>query len=448
KAVFTRPGYVEYRWEKKGWGDLLLLAHPLHLRLLDASGSANVIEDFKYRSIDGDLVGIVGDSWLLKTDPVSTTWNSTNGVSEDGVQEIVNALSKDVTALDSSPIQTTSSYFYGKAIARAARLALIAEEVGFPDVIPAVLSFLRTYITPWLDGSFNGNGFLYDPKWGGLITKQGSTDSGADFGFGVFNDHHYHLGYFLYAIAVLAKFDPSWGRKFKPQAYSIMADFINLSGSNYARLRCFDLWKLHSWAGGLTEFADGRNQESTSEAVNAYYSAALMGLSYGDAHLVAIGSTLAAFEIAAAETWWHVREGDGMYEDDFSRENRVVGVLWANKRDSGLWFAPAEWRECRLGIQVLPLLPVTEDLFRDVGFVKELVKWALPALTREGVTDGWKGFVYALEGVYEKEEALAKIRSLNGFDDGNSLSNLLWWVYSRGEDEGGVRGGWFGHYCH
>lgn len=450
EASFSRPGFLEYRWEKKGWGDLLLLAHPLHLRLLDPESSTLVLENFKYRSIDGDLVGVVGDSWILKTDLVATTWCSTNGLNEDGVEEVISALSKDINALNSSPIQTTSSYFYGKSVARAARLALIAYEANSSDLIPTVLQFLRSSITPWLDGSFNGNGFLYEPKWGGLVSKQGSTDSGADFGFGVYNDHHYHLGYFLYSIAVLAKFDPAWGRKFRPQAYSLMADFMNLSrrsGSSYARLRCFDLWKLHSWAGGVTEFADGRNQESTSEAVNAYYSAALLGLSYGDTHLVAIGSTLASLEIAAAETWWHVREGEGMYEDDFSRENRVVGVLWANKRDSGLWFAPPEWRECRMGIQVLPLLPITEDLFRDVGFLKELVKWTSPALAREGVGEGWKGFVYAMEGVYDKEDALVKIRSLNGFDDGNSLSNLLWWVHSRGE-EGGVRGGWFGHYCH
>ncbi|URD92104.1 Glycosyl hydrolase family 81 [Musa troglodytarum] len=367
--------------------------------------------------IDGELVGVVGDSWLLKTETIPITWHSTKGTNEDGYAEIISALSKDVNGLTSAPITTTSSYFYGKAIARAARLALIADEVGFPDVIPIVQQFLKDSITPWLDGSFNGNGFLYDPKWGGMVTKQGSTDSGADFGFGIFNDHHYHLGYFLYAIAVLAKFDPSWARKYRPQAYSMMADFMTLSRkqqAKYTRLRCFDVWKLHSWAGGLTEFADGRNQESTSEAVNAYYSAALMGLSYGDTHLVSIGSTLAAFEIQAAETWWHVKEGEGLYEDDFTRENRVVGVLWANKRDSGLWFAPAEWKECRLGIQVLPLLPITEVLFHDVGFVQELVKWTLPALSREGVGEGWKGFVYAMEGVYDKETALEKTRGLNG----------------------------------
>lgn len=456
-AVFTKPFCLEYKFEKKGWGDLLMLAHPLHLKLLSRDDcDVTVLEDFKYNSIDGDLVGIVGDSWVLKPDSVSVTWHSINGIAEESYAEIVSALSKDVDALNSSPITTTSSYFYGKLIARAARLALIAEEVCYLDVIPVIRKFLKDTIEPWLDGTFSANGFLYDGKWGGIVTKQGSVDSGADFGFGVYNDHHYHLGYFVYAIAVLAKIDPAWGRKYRPQAYSLMADFMNLGrneNSNYPRLRCFDLYKLHSWAGGLTEFADGRNQESTSEAVNAYYSAALMGLAYGDTHLVATGSVLASMEIQAAQTWWHVREQDTLYSQDFTRENRVVGVLWANKRDSGLWFAPPDWRECRLGIQLLPLLPITEVLFSDIRFARELVKWTLPALGREGVGEGWKGFVYALEGIYDKENALQKIRNLNGYDDGNSLTNLLWWIHSRGDEEEEGCGGvgkfcWFRHYSH
>ena len=82
-----------------------------------------------------------------------------------------------------------------------------------------------------------------------------------------------------------------------------------------------------------------------------------------------------------------------MCEQVFTRENKVVGVLWSNKRDSGLWFAPPEWRECRLGIQVLPLLPITEVLFSDVEFVRELMKWTLPGLQRKGVGEGWKGFM-------------------------------------------------------
>ncbi|CAJ2665948.1 unnamed protein product [Trifolium pratense] len=436
-AVIKEPFSVEYKFEKKGSGDLLLLAHPLHVQLLSKNDSnVTVLDDFKYKSIDGDLVGVVGDSWLLKTDPVSVTWHSSKGVKEESHDEIVSSLLKDVENLKSSPITTASSYFYGKLIARAARLALIAEEVNYLDAIPSVKKYLKESIEPWLDGTFNGNGFLFDKKWGGIITKQGSTDTGADFGFGIYNDHHYHLGYFLYGIAVLAKIDPIWGGKYKSQAYSLLEDFMNLntsSNSNYTRLRCFDLYKLHSWAGGLTEFADGRNQESTSEAVNAYYSAALIGMAYDDAELAANASTLTSLEILAAKMWWHVKEGQNLYEEDFTKENRMMGVLWSNKRDSGLWFAPAAWKECRLGIQLLPLVPISDVLFSNVDYVKELVEWTLNALNREGVEEGWKGFVYALQGIYDNESGLKNIKGLKGFDDGNSLTNLLWWIHSRSD---------------
>jgi endo-1,3(4)-beta-glucanase len=154
-------------------------------------------------------------------------------------------------------------------------------------------------------------------------------------------------------------------------------------------------------------------------------------MAYGDKELAANASTLTSLEILAAKMWWHVKEGGNLYEEDFTKENRMMGVLWSNKRDSGLWFAPPAWKECRLGIQLLPLLPISEVLFSNVDFVKELVEWTLPALNREGVGEGWKGFVYALQGIYDNESGLKNMKELNGFDDGNSLTNLLWWIHSR-----------------
>ncbi|KAI3885593.1 hypothetical protein MKX03_009291 [Papaver bracteatum] len=428
-AAFSRPFCLEYKWETKGLGNLLILAHPLHLQLLSSDEcNIEVLDELIYESMDGNLTGVVGDSWVLKTNLIPVSWHSIRGVDNKAIRELVSALITDVEGLNSKAITTDSSYFYGKLIARAVRLTFIAEEIYLLHVIPEVVEFLKDSTEPWLDG----NGFLFDPKWGGIVCKKCLVDSKEDFGFGVFyNNHHYHFGHFLYAIAVLARFDPSWGEKYMPQAYSLMADFMNFNtkmNPHYPRLRNFDLWKLHSWAGGLTEFADGRNQQSTSEAVNAYYSAALLGLSYGDMELVAISSTIAAMEIQAAQTWWHVKEGSGrQYEHEFSKQNRVVGVLWANKRDSGLWFAPPGWRECRVGIQVLPLSPITEILFSDLVFVRELVKWVSPALA----TENWKGFAYALEGLYNKESALQKIRSLEKYEDGNSRTNSLWWIHSR-----------------
>ncbi|QHO09482.1 hypothetical protein HN51_067977 [Arachis hypogaea] len=441
-ALFTKPYCVEYKWEKRGFGngDLLMLAHPLHLQLLSKDeGNVTVLQDFKYRSIDGDLVGVVGDSWLLKADHVPMNWYSTRGVKEESFDEIKSALSKDVAALCSSEITTISAYYYGKFIARAARLALIAEEIGFLEVIPSVKKFLHETIQPWLDGTFDDNGFLYDANWGGIVTKERSYQ---DFDYHKYGCHHYHLGYFLYGIAVLAKIDPSWGMKYKPHAYSIMADFMNLGGEhdlnskNYTRLRCFDLYTLHSW-GGETFPDQGREQDSTSEAVNAYYSAALMGVVYGDNNLSAIGSTLASLEIHAAKMWWHVKEGDNMYEEDFTTENKLVGYHSVNMRNRKMRYCYTS-KESKIALHVLPLLPISECLFSNVDFVKELVEWTESGYgdgPADGDGDGWKGFVYALEGIYDNQIALKKIRSLKCFDCGNSLSNLLWWIHSRDDEE-------------
>uniref|UniRef100_A0ACD5UUS7 Uncharacterized protein n=1 Tax=Avena sativa TaxID=4498 RepID=A0ACD5UUS7_AVESA len=435
EAVLNRPFSIEYTWSTQGSGDLLMLAHHLHLQVLYEDLSVRVLKDFRYRSIDGDLVGVVGNSWFLNPGAISRslspTWHSKQGFNDGGVDEIVAALRKDVDCVASCPITTGSCYLYGKAVARAARLALIAEEVQCPDVIPEVRRFLSATLTPWLDGSFEGNGFFYEPKWGGLVTRQGLTDAEADSGFGIYKDDHYQLGYFLYAIAVLVKIDPSWGRRYKSEVYSILADFMTLSRENGARctrLRNFDLWKLHSWASGLTESGDGRSQERTGEAVNAYYSAKLLGLSYKDSSLTTAGTTLTAFEILAARTWCHVpkEEGAMIYEDEFSSGTRVVRVVSANKRDG------EHPPERRLGLQVLPLLPITGALFSDTEFVRELVDWATPALSRQGVGEGLKGGVYALEGIYDKYSALDKARALTAHDDdGSTLTNLLWWLHSR-----------------
>jgi endo-1,3(4)-beta-glucanase len=94
EAMFTKPFSLEYKWEKKGWGDLLMLAHPLHLRLLDGDDSkVTVLEDFKYKSIDGDLVGVVGDSWGLKPAPAPVDWHSIRGIKEESYADIIYVLS-------------------------------------------------------------------------------------------------------------------------------------------------------------------------------------------------------------------------------------------------------------------------------------------------------------------------------------------------------------------
>ncbi|XP_021755427.1 endo-1,3(4)-beta-glucanase 1-like [Chenopodium quinoa] len=325
EAVFSTPFSLDYKWEKKGWGELLMLAHLVHVKLLLVYNSGvKVLDDFRYKSIDGDLVGIVGNRWNLRVDNIPISWHSIRGIPEESYPEIVTALWKDVGALGSNPISTTNVYYYSMQVSRAARLALIAEEVNCLEVIPGIRKFLRDSIEPWLVGSFEKNAFLYDEKWGGVVSKHGSVDPEADDGFGFYNNHVYALGYFVFSIAVLSKIDVQWGMKFKRKVYALVASYMSLGKgekSKYTKLRSFDVYKLHSWTRNLNDDHE-RNSENPSASINAYYSAALLGKVFGDDHLVAIGSTLASFEIEAAKTWWHVKEGQVM------RGNSLRRIKW------------------------------------------------------------------------------------------------------------------------
>jgi len=56
--------------------------------------------------------------------------------------------------------------------------------------------------------------FNYDTVWGGLFLRatDGDLSFGVDYGFPFYNDHHFHLGYFLYALAYYVKQYPDWGQ--------------------------------------------------------------------------------------------------------------------------------------------------------------------------------------------------------------------------------------------
>jgi len=65
----------------------------------------------------------------------------------------------------------------------------------------------------------------------------------------------------------------------------------------------------------------------SSEDVNAYYAAALMGLAYGDTQIMSIGSTLASLEICAAKMWWHVKKRGRLHEKDFTKEKKFCFLM-------------------------------------------------------------------------------------------------------------------------
>ena len=66
----------------------------------------------------------------------------------------------------------------------------------------------------------------------------------------------------------------------------------------------------HSFASGLFPFANGKSQESSSEAVNCYYGAYLWSQvrwgNSGDSKMVDFARLLLATELTGAKTYWHM----------------------------------------------------------------------------------------------------------------------------------------------
>ena len=47
--------------------------------------------------------------------------------------------------------------------------------------------------------------FCYDKDWGTLTGYPASYGSDTEL-----NDHHFHYGYYVYAAAIVAQYDPAW----------------------------------------------------------------------------------------------------------------------------------------------------------------------------------------------------------------------------------------------
>ncbi|KAJ1967559.1 hypothetical protein H4R35_006675 [Dimargaris xerosporica] len=402
--------------------DLLMLSLDHHQELLV---SPQRVDLPGYRCIKGPLNAIAGNQWTLRYQLNPIQWFAPNAIRREDMDDLQKALEADIA--QSTSVAATDPYFFGKGIARIARLALIADHAGRKDLIAPVVITLKRLLEPWLSAS-NSNPFVYDKVWFGVCSKAGISDAGADFGNGQYNDHHFHYGYFVYAAAVVGKYDKSWLMSHRTTLLALVRDYANPShvDGNFPFLRHMDLFDGHSWASGIVAFGDGRNQESTSEAVNGYYALYLLGLALQDTNIAHLGNALVTMEILSARNYWHMSDKHSVYSPEFSK-NKVVGIMWTTKVDHATWFGAN--LEFIHGIQALPFTPISTALL-DKPWVQESYPVLQQALSRPDppIQESWKEYVYMFHAIIDKNAARQEIRSIHNHDDGNSASNALYWV--------------------
>jgi endo-1,3(4)-beta-glucanase len=334
---------------------------------------------------------------------------------------IIAALNGDKGA---APDAGADSYSFGKQVGRAAELLLIAEALGETASADQLRQAIEAPLSQWFQGK-NPDAFKYDKTYGGIVTSKGIASSSADYGNGWYNDHHFHYGYFLFAVGAVSKGDPAFAAEYQAQILDLIRDIANPSAQDpyFTQYRMFDWFDGHSWASGLFPFQDGRNQESSSEAFNAWAGISLYGDAIGDKNLLNLGRVLRAVEASSVQRYYQIHKNSDIYPEPFA-DRMVTGVLWSDKAEYTTFFSGGDPQI--IGIQLLPMTIDSEQLI-DAAWVSD----AWPAMQAAGGSDDWKGLLTMAHAIIDPAGGYDALAALNGIESGNSRSNMLFWAATR-----------------
>jgi endoglucanase Acf2 len=221
--------------------------------------------------------------------------------------------------------------------------------------------------------------FYYDSNWGTLIGYPASYGSDEHL-----NDHHFHYGYWIRAAAEIARRDAAWAQ---PASWGTLVQLVIQDIANWDRtnpcfpyLRNFDVYEGHSWASGDGRFADGNNNESSSEGMNAWASLILWGEATGNRTIRDLGVYLYATEASSIEQYWFDVDGDNFMN---AYQHNYASMIWGAKTVYETWFS-ADPQMVR-GINMLPLTSTSLYL----GYRPNTVSGNIAQLVTEFGSNKW-----------------------------------------------------------
>ncbi|KAG2517380.1 hypothetical protein JM16_007424 [Phytophthora kernoviae] len=445
-SVESRTDY-SLQWETLGKScgthGLLHFALPHHLPVLtdaiteDAPGA--IVLNSTTR---GKMVGQVTttSSWTLSEDEddLEVDFYPTHKPTAAVVAEV--GISKTLKAdiAGEWSLNTTSWYFNGKLYQKYASLCLMAADAAVvgedKTLLKSCLTKLETLIEPFLNNTL-APPLNYETSYGGIVSSQSFIvkDVNADFGNSVYNDHHYHYGYWITASAMLKKLHPKWERmkELDDMIWMMLRDVANPSSEDkfFPKFRHFSFYLGHSYSHGVTPMADGKDEESTSEDVNFYYGMKLWGQVSGNKAVEDLGSLMLRLNARAIRTYFLMKSDNTIHPPEFV-PNHVTGIFFDNKAAYATWFSAEKY--AIHGIQMIPVSPINA-MVRTTEFIQEewddiLSKEAI--VTEANTTNAWLSLLLVNEAAVDQEDALTKLQEAT-MDDGLTRSWALYNAASR-----------------
>jgi endo-1,3(4)-beta-glucanase len=333
-----------------------------------------------------------GQQKLYQTALVTTTYDAPQPITVEKMTATLNATEKKTlagliakTTDEIIQVQAPAGvYENGKHVFKLAQLLEIADAVQEKTAAQKLRQKLTEILTQWLSSepSSAASPFAYSETPKGVIAKQPNTQ----FGNELFNDHHFHYGYFLAASGILLDHTPvenkaQLSQRLKPGLDALTTDIANLDiSTGYPLLRNFDPYESHSWADGRATTGDGNNQESTSEAVNRWYGIYRLGQALNRQDLVKLGKVGWAMEAEGAQVYW-LGQRPELYTFPTGYNFPIASLVWGGKLDFATWFSGLPSHI--YGIQFLPISPAmghvtspeTWAKYKDYGHSTEKNAW-------------------------------------------------------------------------
>lgn len=314
---------------------------------------------------------------------------------------------RQVTQVYAVPEDT---YWMGKRFSRQAELVQLAHLVGHETAKQKFLNDLKTELQDWFqadNGETNRGYFHYNADWNTMIGYPASFGSETQI-----NDHHFHYGYFIKAVATIAQFEPDWA---SDANWGAMAKLLIKDVNNWDRtdtqfpfLRYFDAYAGHSWANGHGNSHWGNDQESSSEAMNFASSVYQLGLALQDTEMRDLGLFLYLNEASAIEQYWFNVQGGAMpFGYGFGSATRV----WGCGADKASGYQSFELEaEYWLGINLLPMNATSLYLAKNPMYTFSLYN-ELIANNNQMDEDFWQDIIWMYQALNDPEAALTKYNS-------------------------------------
>jgi endo-1,3(4)-beta-glucanase len=406
-------GSYTIEWAKDGVQNqtLVMFALPHQVESFDAETSSALTDVKLVTTTKGYAQAIVADKmtmlephlpdtigfapWIMND--AGTSGGSSTVVSDAALALIRSSGAEELAEDFDKQTRLDSMYYSGKGLAKFASIIYTMQTIANnTELAAAGLVKLKSAFSVFVTNT-QPFPLVYDTVWKGIVSSGSylKGDTGLDFGNTLYNDHHFHYGYFVYTAAMIGLLDPAWLDEGSNKAWvnMLVRDFANPTTTDpfFPMARSFDWFHGHSWAKGLFASGDGKDQESTSEDTFATYALKMWGRTSGDANMEARANLQLAVTARSLRNYFLLASDNEVQPEPFI-PNKAAGILFENKIHHTTYFGPQP--ELVEGIHMIPINP-SSPYTRPRKFVQEEWDTYFSEGRADQVVGGWRGILYS-----------------------------------------------------